>query len=145
MTRWFLAFSHYSVWGGVAPLFAGGIIIALVVSSTAHAQTTNPCLAPGAAASQVSGVLTDEQGGRVQGATVSVRCPAGVLTVVSGADGDFTLELGAGTHQVRIALDGFEAVTHQVATRPATAQRSTSSCSWLRCPTGSRCAPRRQS
>lgn len=94
------------------------LAVVAVGSLPARAQTNNPCLTSGAAAGRVNGVITDAQGARVQGATISVQCPAGVVTRVSGADGSFTLDLGPGSHQVRITLDGFESTARDVTTRP---------------------------
>ena len=83
-------------------------------SQTPTAQASNPCLTAGRAAGLVTGTVSDPQGARTAGATVSVRCAAGELIVVTDSDGRFTLDLPAGSHQVRVSLDGFEPIGRAV-------------------------------
>jgi outer membrane receptor for monomeric catechols len=85
---------------------------ALVIAPT-HAQTPNPCGAsptPG----RLSGTVSDAQGGRVRGATVRMQCRSGELTVTTDADGRFTLDIEPGTHQMLVAVEGFEAAAQAV-------------------------------
>jgi iron complex outermembrane receptor protein len=102
--------------GRLIPVFLG-FALATSMASFARGQTGNPCLPTTASTSRVTGVIADAQGGRIQGATVSVHCTAGTLTVVSDASGGFNVELGPGTHRVQITLDGFQAVVREVVTR----------------------------
>jgi iron complex outermembrane receptor protein len=100
-----------------APLLSWSLVataLAVAGATPAHAEDANPCVTPGATAARVTGVVADTQGGRVQGATVTVRCTSGDVTVVSDASGAFALDVRPGTHRVRITLDGFEPLAQDV-------------------------------
>jgi iron complex outermembrane receptor protein len=101
----------------VIPLSFAAIVL-LAGPAPARAEDGNPCVTSGAALGRVTGTVEDAQGGRVQGATIAVRCTAGALTAVSDASGAFSLDVAPGTHQVRITLDGFEPLAREITARP---------------------------
>jgi iron complex outermembrane receptor protein len=86
-------------------------------STPARAQSDNACAPPASGAARLTGVITDPQGGRVKGASVTLQCPAGTRTVVSSDEGAFDLELAPGSHEIRVSLQGFEPSIRQVVTR----------------------------
>jgi iron complex outermembrane receptor protein len=68
------------------------------------------CLAaPSAAlAGDVTGSVSDESGGLLPGATVTLSGPAGTATAVTRSDGKFTASnVAAGTYKVTVAMPGF--------------------------------------
>ena len=83
----------------------------------------NPCRTAAGPAGQVEGTVADPQGGRVRGATVTVRCAAGPLVVVTDASGRFVVDLAPGSYPVLVALDGFDDVSRTVSVRAAATTR----------------------
>lgn len=66
--------------------------------------------------SSISGTVTDEQGGTLPGANVTVTGPGGTKHAVTGADGKFTVDgLAAGTYKVTVAMPSFASMTQDVA------------------------------
>lgn len=81
----------------ISVLFA---VMALAAWPARAAQTTGT----------IAGVVRDSTGGFIPGATVRVVNEAGgaATEAVSGAQGEYRIELPPGTYRVEVALDGFE-------------------------------------
>jgi len=82
------------------------VLLALAAGAARAAQT----------AGAISGVVRDSSGGFIPGATVRVVNDAGgaATEVVSGAQGEFRIDLPPGTYRLEVALDGFETAVNRV-------------------------------
>ena len=73
-------------------------------------------LAQGVQSGTIRGVVRDEQGLAVPGATVTAASPAmqGERSVITDADGNYVLRnLPAGDYEVKFELSGFSTITHK--------------------------------
>ena len=100
-------------------LFIGAAVISAVMAGTAWAQAVS--------GSQVSGIVKDESGAVLPGATVTMtQTGTGLLrTVVTEADGSYVLpNLPVGPYQLKVTLDGFntymrDGIVLQVSSNPS--------------------------
>lgn len=91
-------------------------VCGLSMPGRAWAQAAAPA-APAAAAApssrQLTGVVQDEQGGRLPGAVVVARSRAVTREATTDADGAFTLRLPPGRYTLRVESQGFETSTQE--------------------------------
>ena len=96
--------------------------IRVVLALTLVAWSAMPAFAQASATSVISGVVTDNGGGVIPGATVVVANDAGAkYEVISNAQGAFSIPaLSAGAYKVSVSLSGFKTWTTEVRVAPGT-------------------------
>jgi hypothetical protein len=78
--------------------------------------TASAAVAGQGVTAQVTGIVTDRDGGLVPGATVTITNTATGWTrdLQTGADGSFTfVDILAGTYDLKVALSGFKTVVRE--------------------------------
>ncbi|MPY87578.1 MAG: TonB-dependent siderophore receptor [Luteitalea sp.] len=108
------------------------LVLALLVSAlpaVAMATSSGAQIAPGSRAAPctvsagepartLSGVVADAQGARVADATVTAECGTFTRQDQTASDGAFSLELPAGTYEVRVERSGFDTFYQQIIVAP---------------------------
>src|SRR5262244_1466676 len=83
------------------------LLVAVGLAPAARAQT--------ATGGNIYGVVKDESGAVLPGATVTLTGAFGTRATTSGTDGEFRfLNVDHGTHDLKVALTGFTGVSRQV-------------------------------
>jgi hypothetical protein len=85
--------------------------VALALLATASSQTVPKVLDTGKRSSSVTGVVIDQRGDPVPGATITLIEPAGENPVLADESGYFTIVADAGTFDLQVSAPGFTRTT----------------------------------
>jgi hypothetical protein len=93
--------------GILLPVFS----VALALLATASSQTVPKVLDTEKRSSSVTGVVIDQRGDPVPGATITLTEPAGENPVLADENGSFTIPADAGTFDLQVSAPGFHRTT----------------------------------
>jgi hypothetical protein len=93
--------------GILLPVFS----VALALLATASSQTVPKVLDTEKRSSSVTGVVIDQRGDPVPGATITLTEPAGENPVLTDENGSFTIPADAGTFDLQVSAPGFHRTT----------------------------------